>query len=96
MVIHHQTNGSKGSFFIGEADNKLGEMTYTMPSAEKMIIDHTEVNDELRGKNAGYQLVQSAVDFARAHHIKIIPLCPFAHAVFKKKPELGDVLSAPL
>ena len=28
-------------------------------------------------------------------NIKIIPLCPFANSVFKKKPELADVLYHP-
>ena len=58
-----------------------------------MIIDHTEVSDELRCKNVGYQLVHTAVEYARANHIKIIPLCPFAKSVFDKKAaEYGDVL----
>jgi predicted GNAT family acetyltransferase len=93
MQIQHKQNGSKGFFFIGEEDKRLGEMTYTMPAANKMIIEHTEVSDELRGQNAGYQLVHAAVDYARANNIKIIPLCPFANSVFKKKPEFADVLS---
>ena len=43
-------------------------------------------------KNAGYQLVSAAVEYARENAIRIIPLCPFANSVFKKKSELGDVL----
>ncbi|HEV7780303.1 MAG TPA: GNAT family N-acetyltransferase [Chitinophagaceae bacterium] len=93
MIIQHTTEGSKGRFFTGEDGNYLAQMTYTMPSPDKMIIDHTEVSDELRGKNVGYQLVFAAVEYARANNIKIIPLCPFAASVFKKKPELQDVLS---
>lgn len=92
MLIQHKQSGSKGHFFVETDGNILAEMVYTMPSPEKMIIEHTEVNDELRGKNVGYQLVQTAVDYARTHHIKIIPLCPFANSVFKKKPEFADVL----
>ena len=93
MLIQHKQNGSKGFFFVGEEDKPLAEMTYTMPAADKMIIEHTEVSDELRGKNVGYQLVHTAVEYARANTIKIIPLCPFANSVFKKKPEFHDVLS---
>ncbi len=93
MVIHHKQVGTKGLFYVGEEGAILAEMVYTMPSAEKMIIEHTEVSDELRGQNVGYQLVQTAVEYARKHNIKIIPLCPFANAVFKKKPEFADVLN---
>jgi uncharacterized protein len=93
MLIEHQQNGSKGLFFVNEKGKNLAAMTYTMPATGKMIIDHTEVSDELRGKNVGYQLVQAAVEYARTNNIKIIPLCPFANAVFKKRQEFHDVLS---
>jgi uncharacterized protein len=94
MQIQHRLPGKKGVFYV-EADGKmLAEMVYSLPFPEKMIIEHTEVSDELRGKNVGYQLVNAAVEYARDHQIKIIPLCPFAKAVFEKKPEWGDVLWA--
>jgi predicted GNAT family acetyltransferase len=50
------------------------------------------VDDVLRGKSAGKQLVAKAVEFARARGIKIVPLCPFAKSVFDKVPEYRDVL----
>ena len=92
MLIQHKKVGTKGMFFVETDGNILAEMVYTMPAHNKMIIEHTKVSDELRGKNAGNQLVHMAVEYARTHSIKIIPLCPFANAVFKKKPEYADVL----
>jgi uncharacterized protein len=93
MLIKRKQNGSKGMFFVGDDDKILAEMVYTMPSPQKMIIEHTDVDDELRGQNVGFQLVNTAVEYARSHHIKIIPLCPFANSVFKRKPEFADVLN---
>ncbi len=90
-VIHKKENG-KGLFFIEEDNEMVAEMTYTMPSADKMIIDHTEVDKELRGGQLGFQLVEAGVEYARAHHLKIIPLCHFAKAVIDKKMEFHDVL----
>ncbi|MBL7724755.1 MAG: N-acetyltransferase [Chitinophagaceae bacterium] len=92
MLVQHKQVGGKGMFFVQQEGNILAEMVYTMVSAEKMIIEHTEVSDELRGQNTGNQLVSTAVEYARTHGIKIIPLCPFANAVFKKKPEFADAL----
>ena len=93
MLIQQKQEGSKGSFYVEENGIILAKMTYTMTGTELMIIDHTEVSDELRGKNVGYQLVHTAVEYARANHIKIIPLCPFAKSVFDKKAaEFADVL----
>jgi uncharacterized protein len=93
MLIQNKKIGSKGMFFVEQDGNILAEMTYTMPSESKMIIEHTEVSDVLRGKNVGYQLVNTAVDYARKHNLKIVPLCPFARSVFEKKEELRDVLA---
>jgi predicted GNAT family acetyltransferase len=92
MLIQHKLAGTKGMFYVGSDGAILAEMVYTMPAPEKMIIEHTEVSDELRGQSVGYQLVHAAVGYARTHNIKIIPLCPYANSVFKKKPEFHDVL----
>ncbi|HRJ29181.1 MAG TPA: GNAT family N-acetyltransferase [Cyclobacteriaceae bacterium] len=92
MNILHQQNGSKGSFYIEENNQRLAEMTYTLAGEKRMIIDHTDVSDALRGKGAGKQLVNAAVDHARAKGIKILPLCPFARSVFDKVKEFQDVL----
>ena len=92
MNIKQKETSHKGSFYIEEGEKILAEMVYTMTSPAKMIIEHTEVSDELRGKNVGYQLVNHMVDYARKHDIKVIPLCPFTNSVFKKKPEYADVL----
>ncbi|MEO7393693.1 MAG: GNAT family N-acetyltransferase [Chitinophagaceae bacterium] len=92
MLIQHKKDNIKGMFFVETDGNRLAEMVYTMGADNKMIIEHTEVNDDLRGKGIGNQLVHAAVNYARTHYIKIIPLCKFACAVFKKKPEYADVL----
>ena len=92
MLIQHTKVGTKGMFYVGEPGAILAEMVYTMPSDDKMIIEHTEVDDSLSGKGVGMELLDTAVDYARTHGIKIIPLCPFAKSVFEKKPEFADVL----
>jgi predicted GNAT family acetyltransferase len=92
MLIKNKIVGTKGMFYVENDGNILAEMTYSMTSPEKMIIEHTEVSDELKGQHVGYQLVHTAVEYARTHNVKIVPLCPFANSVFKKKPEYADVL----
>lgn len=91
MEIQHEQNDSKGAFFVVENGKRLAEMTYSKAGTDLIIIDHTEVSDELRGKSVGAKLVHAAVEYARANKIKILPLCPFAKSVFDKKPEYADV-----
>ena len=93
MLIKQKQQGNKGSFFVEENEVILAEMTYSMAGESLVIIDHTEVSDELRGKNVGYQLVHTAVEYAWTNQTKVLPLCPFAKSVFDKKgAEFADVL----
>lgn len=95
MLIQHRIGdvGHKGMFYVGNDGGILAEMVYTMAGPQKMIIEHTEVDDSLGGKGVGKQLLMTAVEYARTHNIKIIPLCPFAKAMFDKLAEIRDVLS---
>lgn len=67
-------------------------MTYSKAGPGKFIIDHTEVDESSKGQGVGYQLVEAAVVYARENNQKIMPLCPFASAVFRKKSEYKDLL----
>ncbi len=92
MEILQKDDGKKGSFYI-ESENKiLAEMTYVWAGTDKLIIDHTEVSDQLAGKRIGKQLLVATIQFARDKKIKIMPLCPFAKSVFDKDPSYNDVL----
>ena len=44
------------------------------------------------GQGVGLKLVMRAVEDARASGKKIIPLCPFANAQFRRHSEWADVL----
>jgi predicted GNAT family acetyltransferase len=66
-------------------------MTYSLGGA-MAIIDHTDVDDRLRGTGTGARLVKAAVDWARTEKMQIVPLCPFAKSVFDKTPDFADVL----
>jgi predicted GNAT family acetyltransferase len=89
--ITHQRSGTRGAFVIVRDDQTIAQMTYTVggPTA---IIDHTEVDDVLRGTGTGARLVKAAVHWARAEKLQLMPLCPFAKSVFDKTPDYGDVL----
>ena len=92
MEIQHEESEHRGSFFVEGGGNRLAILTYTKAGPGRIIIDHTEVSEEMKGKNVGKQLVAASVDFARKNKIKILPLCPFARSVFDRVKEYGDVL----
>ena len=49
--------------------------------------------DAYRGRNVGVSLVRRAVDDARKGGYKIMPLCPFAAAQFRRHGDWADVLN---
>lgn len=92
MEIIQENEEKRGAFKAIENDKEAGLMTYTWAGSDKFIIDHTDVNPDFKGKGVGKLLVMKAVEYARANHLKIMPLCPFAKSVFDKNADLGDVL----
>ncbi|MBO9699569.1 MAG: N-acetyltransferase [Sporocytophaga sp.] len=92
MNIQNAETYQEGIFFIDEGNERLATMYYRWRGEDRIIIEHTEVSDKLKGKGIGKQLVDHAVAFAREKHIKIIPLCPFAKSVFEKYKGYEDVL----
>ena len=91
MEIKLEESDSKGTFFIEENGKRLGEMIFSR-YPDRILIEHTEVSEALRGKNAGKQLVAAGVEFARKNKLKVVPLCPFAKNVFERVEEYQDVL----
>ncbi|MEM1364201.1 MAG: GNAT family N-acetyltransferase [Pseudomonadota bacterium] len=91
--IHREQSDSKGRYYWSAPGEPEAELTYSVMSATTHIIDHTGVPDAYAGQNVGRDLWLRAVTDARAEGVKIVPLCPFAAAMFRRYPEWQDVLS---
>lgn len=92
MEIKHVEKGGRGGFIVrGEDGKRVAEMTYTTAGETGFIIDHTEVDDSLRGQKVGDKLLAEAVKYAREKRLKIFATCPFALAKLKKTAEYADV-----
>lgn len=94
MLIEHQEQGSQGQWFVEPNEKRLAEMSYFWKDEDRLVIEHTWVDDSLRGQHVGHYLVEAAVKFAREQGVKIIPECPFAQSVFERDPNFSDVLSS--
>lgn len=89
--IRRADENSKGAFTAWDGDVRAGEMTYSRGNPTFVIVDHTQVFPGYEGKGVGRELVAAAVEWARAGEQKLMPLCPFARAVFERTPEYADV-----
>jgi predicted GNAT family acetyltransferase len=93
MKIERKQDGNKGLFYIMANDVKVAEMIYSIKDERLMVIEHTEVDDSLRGKNIGLALVEAGAALAREKNYKILALCPFAKKVMERnRSKYTDVL----
>lgn len=92
MEIKISETTNKGIVYISDGKNNLAEMSWVKGGDDYIIIDHTMVDDSLRGQAVGRKLLDRIVQLARERNLKIQPLCPFVVATFKKVEEIRDVL----
>ena len=90
--IERQDTKTKGRYTLHGPGGAVATLTFSKAGATMIILDNTEVPDAFRGQGVGVSLVTRAVEDARAAGLKIIPLCPFAAAQFKRHLEWADVL----
>ena len=88
----HHPNGNMGEFVFERGGKRLAQLNYAR-RGQRVEILHTEVDPVLRGEGIGAKIVGAAVDWARQEKLHIVPLCPFAKAVFTRTPDYNDVLS---
>ncbi|WP_369821460.1 GNAT family N-acetyltransferase [Listeria sp. ILCC804] len=84
-------NGENRIYALDDNGEEVGEITFTDAGETMFIIDHTGVDDKMRGQGIASQLVAHAVEKARRENKKVIPLCPFAKAEFARKKEYQEV-----
>lgn len=66
-------------------DAPLAELVYSIDDKGNLIIEHTEVDKSLEGKNVGTELVYKAVEYARERNLQVIPKCSFAKSVLENR-----------
>ncbi|MCD8100969.1 MAG: N-acetyltransferase [Alistipes sp.] len=74
-----------------ENGREVGEASYYL-SPGKLTITHVGVDFAHRGSGLALALVMAAVHYARENSLKIVPVCSYARTVFKRYPEIRDVL----
>ena len=80
------TEAGRGAFFIEEGNERIAEMEINI-KGDNLTSYHTEVFEKGKGKGLGKVLLEAMAEHARRHKLKVIPLCPFVYAQFKRYPE---------
>ncbi|WP_462420694.1 GNAT family N-acetyltransferase [Salinicoccus sp. Marseille-QA3877] len=80
-------------FFVGEDElNPEAYVSYIVDDEGDLIIDSTEVANQLSGQGIGSTLVNMVVEYAKDEDKKIVPQCPFARAVMEREEETKQMI----
>ena len=74
------------SRFVATLDGAEAELVYKI-DANRLILVHTGVPDELSGHGLGGKLVRAALDKAKREEFTVVPLCPFARRWVREHPD---------
>ncbi|WP_294296499.1 GNAT family N-acetyltransferase [uncultured Chryseobacterium sp.] len=77
---------ARGEIQLFSDENKAGKMDISVIK-NKLTVYHTEVDEQYAGKGFAKILLDKLVSYARENDLKIVPLCPYVHAQFKRNPE---------
>ncbi len=74
---------------IGDA---LARLAYRR-RADRLVLVHTEVPEQLSGHGLGGVLTQAAIDRAAAEGLTVVPLCPFARSWLERHPDAAAAVT---
>ena len=86
-VQHDET---EKKFFVETPEGKA--LLHYERDRDVLNFHHTFVPPELRGKGLAEEVVQAGFDYAREHHLKVVPSCPYVARLVMKRPEWKDLI----
>ncbi len=89
IAIHHNISAAR---FEATVDGQPCVCHYRV-FGKTLMLTHTGVPPALRGRGIAAQLVQAALDHARAMQLKVRPDCSYAEAYMQRHPETIDLLN---
>jgi len=88
------TNNESAKRFEARLGEHTAILTY-MRQPDALVLVHTEVPEQLEGRGLGGDLVRTALEYARAQDLRIVPRCPFVVTWLERHPEYEDVVQKP-
>lgn len=61
---------------------------------DRILFLHTEVPDEIGGNGIAAKIAQTALDYARAKSLVVLPYCPYFKAFIRQHPAYQELVQA--
>ena len=90
--IEREHASEHGRYVIRLPGWREAEVTYHRLGPGTIAVDHTFSPPECRGQDIAMRLLERALADARAENTRIVPVCSYVAAQFKRHPEWADLL----
>lgn len=87
------THNEEAHRFEASVDGLRSLLAYRL-FPDRIVLHHTEVPPPIEGQGMAAKLTRAALDFARANHLRVVPLCPYVSGFLRKHREYHDLLSS--
>ncbi len=78
--------------FEAAVEGGLAKAEYQRAKGDLVVFTHTEVPVPAEGQGIGAALARTALDWARAEGLTVMPLCPFIAAYIRDHGEYRDLV----
>jgi uncharacterized protein len=74
-------------------DRVVGFMDYRLRDDDRIVLLHTEIDEECEGLGFGSRLVAGVLEDVRRRGLAVTPLCPFVAHYIEQHPELQELVA---
>lgn len=89
LEVRHRKDAGRFESMIG---NRKAFLAYTRKGG-RVVLEHTWVPPELEGHGIAGKLTRTALDYARAEGLEVVPACPYVAAWIGEHPEYRDLVA---
>lgn len=88
MTVRHNSAAHR---FEAEVDGLLSVADYELRGAD-LVMTHTLVPPQLRGRGIAEKLVRAALEHARTERLRVVPACSYVGGFIARHPEFQPLL----
>ena len=88
VVVRHNPPENR---FEATVDGHLSVADYELRDG-KMVMTHTFVPPELRGRGVAEKLVRAALEHAKASQLRVVPACSYVAVFIERNPEFRTLV----
>jgi predicted GNAT family acetyltransferase len=83
---------AQGRYLLTLGGEAGGFLAYRR-DGDRLIVDHTEVDERFEGRGLGGSLARHVLDDARARGLRVVPRCRFFAGYLERHPEDQDLVA---